>query len=83
MCNSVPALQERSPELKPQSHQNKNNNLLHGLGVMVHAYNPRTWEAEAREFRVQGQPGLHGNTLSKISKQKINLLHGLCHCHIV
>jgi hypothetical protein len=44
------------------------------LGVMVHAFNPSTWEAEAGEFQsskpawstewVPGQPGLHRETLS-------------------
>jgi hypothetical protein len=32
-------------------------------GVMVHLCNPGTSEAEAGESRIQGQPGLHGETL--------------------
>jgi hypothetical protein len=31
---------------------------------MVHACNPSTQEAEAEESQVQGQPGLHRETLS-------------------
>jgi hypothetical protein len=27
--------------------------------VVVHAFNPSTWEAEAGEFLSRGQPGLH------------------------
>jgi hypothetical protein len=44
-------------------------------GVVVHAFNPSTWEAEAGEFLssrpawstewVPGQPGLHRETLSR------------------
>jgi hypothetical protein len=34
------------------------------VGVMVHAYNPSTWEAEARGSGVQGLPGLQSKTLS-------------------
>jgi hypothetical protein len=48
--------------------------------VVVHAFNPSTWEAEAGGFlssrpawsteRVPGQPGLHRETLSQKTKQK-------------
>jgi hypothetical protein len=51
------------------------------LGVVAHAFNPSTWEAEAGEFLssrpawstecVPGHPGLHRKTLSrKTNKQK-------------
>jgi hypothetical protein len=43
------------------------------LGVVVHAYNRSTWEAEAQGSWVLGQPGLRGETLSqkaKTNKQK-------------
>jgi hypothetical protein len=46
--------------------------------VVVHAFNPSTWEAEPDRFlssisvwsieRVPGHPGLHRKTLSKINK---------------
>jgi hypothetical protein len=49
-------------------------------GVVAHAFNPSTWEAEAGEFlssrpawsteRVPGQPGLHRETLSRKTKKK-------------
>jgi hypothetical protein len=32
---------------------------------MVHASSPSTWETEAGGLRVQGQPGLHSDTLSQ------------------
>jgi hypothetical protein len=35
------------------------------LGVVVHTCNPSTREAEAGRVRVQGQPGLHIETLSQ------------------
>jgi hypothetical protein len=48
--------------------------------VVVHTFNPNTWEAEAGEFLsskpawstewVPGQPGLHRETLSKKKKKK-------------
>jgi hypothetical protein len=43
------------------------NNTKHTqkLGVMVHACNPSTWEAEARGLWIQGQHGLHSKTLSQ------------------
>jgi hypothetical protein len=31
----------------------------------VHPFNPSIWEVEARGLRVQGQPGLHSETLSQ------------------
>jgi hypothetical protein len=47
----------------------ENNHLTHfwnhlrkqqlGLAVVVHAFNPSTWEAEAGRFLVRGQPGLY------------------------
>jgi hypothetical protein len=30
-------------------------------GVVVHSYNPSTWEAEAEGLRVQGQLGLYND----------------------
>jgi hypothetical protein len=49
-------------------------------GMVAHAFNPSTWEAEAGEFlssrpawsteRVPGQPGLHRETLSRKAKKK-------------
>jgi hypothetical protein len=49
-------------------------------GVVVHAFNPSSWEAEAGGFLssrpawstewVPGQPGLHRETLSRKTKQK-------------
>jgi hypothetical protein len=33
------------------------------LGIKLHAYNPSTLEAEAGGSQVQGQPGLHSETL--------------------
>jgi hypothetical protein len=35
-----------------------NKNIKTEPGVVVHAFNPSTWEAEAGDFWVQGQPGL-------------------------
>jgi hypothetical protein len=32
--------------------------LFSKLGVVAHTFNPSTWEAEAGDFWVQGQPGL-------------------------
>jgi hypothetical protein len=50
--------------------------------VVVHAFNPSTWEAEAGGFLnsrtawstelVPGQPGLHRETLSRKTKTKQN-----------
>jgi hypothetical protein len=33
--------------------------------MVIHAYNPRTWETEARGSRVGGLPELHKGTLSE------------------
>lgn len=30
-----------------------------GLGIMVHAWNPALWEAEAGGLQIQAQPGQH------------------------
>jgi hypothetical protein len=35
--------------------------------MVVHAYNPSTWEDEAGGLRGQGQPGLHSENLSQKS----------------
>jgi hypothetical protein len=54
---------------------------FYGWAVVVHAFNPSTWEAEAGRFLssrpawstkgVPGQPGLHRETLSrKTEKEK-------------
>jgi hypothetical protein len=40
--------------------------------VVVHAYNPRTWEVKARGSGVRGQYGLHSETISKKKKAKPN-----------
>jgi hypothetical protein len=50
-----------------------------GWAVVVYAFNPSTWEAEAGKFlssrpawsteRVPGQPGLHRETLSRKKKK--------------
>ena len=50
------------------------------MGMVAHAFNPSTWEAEAGEFLssrltwstewVPGQPGLHRETLSRKTKKK-------------
>jgi hypothetical protein len=51
-------------------------------GVVAHAFNPSTWEAEAGGFlssrpawsteRVPGQPGLHRETLSRKTNKQTN-----------
>jgi hypothetical protein len=38
--------------------------------MVVHAYNPNTWETVAGESQIQGQPGLHSETLTHKTKQK-------------
>jgi hypothetical protein len=58
--------------LKLQTKQNKTKHF--SQAVVVHAFNPSTWEAEAGRFLslrpacsielVPGQPGLHRETLS-------------------
>jgi hypothetical protein len=48
------------------------------LGMVVHTYNASTWgtwEAEAGDFRVGGQLGLH-ETLSQKKKKKIQRWRG-------
>jgi hypothetical protein len=40
-------------------------------GMMLHACNPSTWESEAG-FSVQGQLGLHCETLPQKKKKKTN-----------
>jgi hypothetical protein len=62
-------------------------------GVVAHAFNPSTWEAEAGGFLssrpawstewVPGQPGLHRKTLSRKNKKQKNPKqnkNGLSHC---
>jgi hypothetical protein len=39
-------------------------------GMVVHAFNPSTWEAEAGGSRVPGQPELYSKTLSQKKKKK-------------
>jgi hypothetical protein len=36
--------------------------------MLMHIYNTSIWEAEARELQVQGQPGLHSETLFQKKK---------------
>jgi hypothetical protein len=38
--------------------------------VVVHACNPSTWEAGTGGLRVQGQSGMHGETLAQKLKIK-------------
>jgi hypothetical protein len=38
--------------------------------LMAHIYNPNIQEAEAGGSQVQGQPGLHGETLSQQNETK-------------
>jgi hypothetical protein len=55
-------------------------NYKHEPGMVAHAFNPSTWEAEASGFLssrpawstecVPGQPGLHRETLSRKTKKK-------------
>jgi hypothetical protein len=40
------------------------------LGMMAHIYNPSTEEAEAGELQLQGQLGLHSETLSPKKRKK-------------
>ena len=37
-------------------------------GMLAHAYNPCTWEVEARRLKVWGQPGLHSKMLLQKTK---------------
>jgi hypothetical protein len=39
-------------------------------GMMVHSYNPSTWEVEAGRWQVPGQPGLQIQTLPIKRKDK-------------
>jgi hypothetical protein len=39
-------------------------------GVVAHIYNLSTWEVMAGGSQVQGQPGLHTETFSKIQEKK-------------
>jgi hypothetical protein len=41
-----------------------------GLGIVMQASNPSTQEAKAAEIQVQGQPGLHIETMSQKKKKK-------------
>jgi hypothetical protein len=55
-------------------------NIASEPGMVVHTFNPSTWEAEAGEFLssrpawstewAPGQPGLHRQTLSRKTKKK-------------
>jgi hypothetical protein len=45
--------------------------------LVVHTYNPVTWEAEVEGSRVQGQPGIHSETLSQTNKQTKNAFYKL------
>jgi hypothetical protein len=51
------------------------SNLLKIIAVpdmMVHVCNPNTFEAEVGGLQVEGQPGLHSNTMSQnLPSQKI------------
>jgi hypothetical protein len=49
---------ERETERKRKEESDK-------TGTVTHICNPNTWEAEAGGWRIQGQPGLHGETLSE------------------
>jgi hypothetical protein len=40
------------------------------LGMVIHASNPHPWEAEAGRSQVQGQFGLHGETVQKWNETK-------------
>ena len=55
---------KRTKKTPPQTSRNRQE-----LDVM-HAYNPGTWEAEARGSLVEGQPELHSKNLS-LKKRKI------------
>jgi hypothetical protein len=39
-------------------------------GVIVHTYNPITWDAKAGGLRVGNQAGLHSETLSQKRKKR-------------
>jgi hypothetical protein len=38
--------------------------------MVVHTYNPSTWEAEAGGSRVLGQPGLHSDIYQERKKER-------------
>jgi hypothetical protein len=40
------------------------------LDIVVEAYNPNTWETEARGLQIQGQDGLYNENLSPDFKKK-------------
>jgi hypothetical protein len=44
--------------------------ILKILGMVVHTYNPSTWEDEASGLRVQGQPRLHSKILIQKNKNR-------------
>jgi hypothetical protein len=43
---------------------------LNELSVVIHAYNPSTWGAEAGGLRVWSQSGLHSEILAQKKKKK-------------
>jgi hypothetical protein len=45
--------------------------------MLVHAYNPSTWEAEAGRLQVPAQPGLQSRTLSQKKKKDKKQITGL------
>jgi hypothetical protein len=45
--------------------------------MVVHTYNASTEKAEAGRWRVQGQPGLHSQTLSQKKKKKVKMVYFL------
>jgi hypothetical protein len=48
-------------------------NLVSWPDVVVHTYNPSIWATEAGRSQVQGQPGLHSETLSEKKEKKVSL----------
>jgi hypothetical protein len=44
--------------------------MMGELDVVVHPCNPRAWEAKAEGSRIQGQLGLHSETLPISTEQK-------------
>jgi hypothetical protein len=40
--------------------------------MVMHAYNPSTWEVEAERSQVHGQPGLYRETLSQKQNKQTN-----------
>jgi hypothetical protein len=49
--------------------------------MVVHTYNPSTWEAEAGGSRVQGQPGLHNEILYENNHHHHHNTHTHTHTH--